>query len=40
MPLCELLTLIAIEQIKHEGMEYVPTDEEEQDEFLRMLSIN
>ena len=37
MPMCELLTLIAIEQIKAESMEYKPTDQEEKEEFLGML---
>ena len=39
MPFCELMTLIAIEQIKTEGMRYVPTLEDEQKEFLNLLTV-
>lgn len=37
MPMCELMSLIAIQQIKEEDMEYKPTESEEKEEFLRML---
>lgn len=37
MPLSELLDLIAVEQIKSEGAQQKLTQEEEQDEFMRLL---
>ena len=39
MPICQLKTLIAIQQIKEEGLDYVPTPDEEKAEFLRLLAI-
>lgn len=37
VPLSELLDLIAVEQIKSEGARQKLTQEEEQDEFMRLL---